>query len=202
MKITQLSIQKPLIIITTTVMIATSTFAPSSAVARPPGGPISHLPLGHDIVHVGSLVFFFLDGIFYRRAPQGYIVAPAPIGAIVHELPRQAVLIPADGVQYYTLDGTYYQRVPEGYAVVQKPVKQYTQNPVAHKGDRVCVVVEILNVRSGPGLDHPAVKSVREGQVLEVHASQGDWVFVKLPDASFGWINLKYTTPANAAAMG
>ncbi len=202
MKLIKMTIQKPLIIITSTVMIASSAFSPPSAVAGPPGIQMNRLPLGHDVVHVGSLVYFFLDGIFYRKAPQGYIVAPAPIGAIVHEIPNQALPVPANGTQYYTLDGTYYQRVPEGYVVVEKPVKPYTKNPVAHKGDKVRVIVEILNVRSGPGFDHPAVTRVREGQVLEVHASQDDWIMVKLSDTSFGWIKLKYTTPAKAAAVG
>jgi uncharacterized protein YgiM (DUF1202 family) len=202
MKLIKLTIQKPLIIITSTVLIASSTFSPSNAVARPPGFQMNHLPQGHDIVHVGALIFFFLDGVFYQKAPQGYIVAPAPLGAIVHEIPRQAVPVPSDGMQCYTFDGIYYQKVSEGYQVVEKPLKPYKKHPVSQKGDRVCVTVDILNVRSGPGFDHPAVKSVREGQWLEIETSQGDWAFVKLPDKSFGWIHLKYTKPAKVAAMG
>ncbi|WP_407924249.1 DUF6515 family protein [Desulfosarcina alkanivorans] len=78
--------------------------------------------MGHHIIHLGSLIFLFLDGIFFRPGPGGYVVAPAPVGAVVPVLPSSAVLVTVEGIPYYSSSGVYYRQVPEGYAVVTRPV--------------------------------------------------------------------------------
>ncbi|WP_136808236.1 DUF6515 family protein [Desulfosediminicola flagellatus] len=194
------NIRHPLIITTSTLMLALTTVTPTTVMARPPGFQMRQLPLGHHIVHVGSLVFYFLDGVFFRRAPHGFVVAPAPIGAVVLTIPPESLRVTADKTVFFTYDGVYYQKVPEGYMVVERPSKPHA--PLIAKGTQIRVAVDILNVRSGPGLEHSVVRHVKHGEILTIEASQIDWAFVKLPDSSFGWIKLKYAIPVEPAAMG
>ena len=167
------------------------------------GVHVNALPPGHRPIHVGPLVYFFLDGIFYRHAAQGYAVVAAPIGAVVPVLPAPAVLITIGAMTYYTYADVYYQRVPDGYRVVPPPVKRtQPDKAVAWEGDQIQVTVPILNVRSGPGTEHPVIKEVQRGDILVVQASSSDWYYVKLPDASLGWVMVKFTALLKPKAMG
>ena len=86
----------------TSLVVAISLFFPiltpfsaRTAFAHP-AGP-GKFPMGH-IVHFGALLFLFLDGIFFRPGPRGYVVVPAPVGAVVPVLPSSAVLVTVEGV--------------------------------------------------------------------------------------------------------
>jgi Family of unknown function (DUF6515)/Bacterial SH3 domain len=169
----------------------------------PAGVRVRALPAGHQPIHVGPLVYFFWDGIFYRHAAQGYAVAAAPIGAVVPVLPAPAVWITIGAMTYYTYADVYYQKVSDGYAVVPPPVKSIQPDKaVAWEGDQVRVTVPILNVRSGPGTEHPVIKEVQLGDILMVRSSSSGWYYVKLPDASLGWVMVKFTALLKPKAMG
>ncbi|WP_323845820.1 DUF6515 family protein [Microbulbifer magnicolonia] len=82
-----------------------------------------HLPRSFVSISVGTLGFFYSDGIFYRPAAQGYVVAAPPVGAIVHSLPGTAVTVVLGGLDYYVAYDTYYlwDGPRGGYRVVANP---------------------------------------------------------------------------------
>ncbi len=167
------------------------------------GVRVKALPAGHRPIRVGPLIYFFLDGIFYRQSSQGYAVAAAPVGAVVPVLPAPAVLITIGAMTYYTYADVYYQKAPDGYVVVPPPVKPtQPDKAVAWEGDQVRVAVPILNVRSGPGTGHPVINKVQLGDILMVRSSSSNWYYVKLPDASRGWVMVKFTTLLEPKARG
>ncbi len=208
---------RQLVVAATAVFLFLSSVLPPAVAAQPPrrkphraGGIYPHpgfhvrvLPKGHRTVHVGPLEYLFLDGIFYRTGPGGYVVVAAPVGAVIRSLPAAAVMVTIGAITYHIYAGVYYQEVPEGYRVVAPPVK--TAKPdeaVAWEGDRIRVTAALLNVRSGPGKDHPVISQVKEGDLLVVQSSSSDWYYVKLPDQSFGWVMVKYTTLVEPKARG
>jgi len=59
---------------------------------------------------VNSGLFFYLDGIFYRRYNDNhYETVSPPLGAVVAKIPRAAKLTVINSQTYYEFDGTYYQ---------------------------------------------------------------------------------------------
>jgi len=168
-----------------------------------PGHHVKTLPHGHRAVKVGSRHYHFLDGIFYRPGPGGFVVVAAPIDARVHALPAAAVMVTIGAIAYWTYAGVYYQKVSDGYMVVARPVKPVTpDDAIAWEGDQIRVTAALLNVRSGPGRDHPVIRQVKQGDLLTVRSSSTDWYYVKLPDDSFGWVMVKYTTMVKPKAVG
>ncbi|WP_445360661.1 DUF6515 family protein [Microbulbifer sp. EKSA005] len=82
-----------------------------------------HLPRNFVSISIGTAGFYYSDGIFYRPASHGYVVAQAPHGAIVHSLPASALTVVAGGHNYYVAYDTYYlwDHGHRGYRVVPKP---------------------------------------------------------------------------------
>lgn len=74
---------------------------------------------------LGGGVFFYSDGIYYRRTGMEYIVVEAPLGAVVRALPPYYQIVQINGVSYYVVDGTYYIYTPVGFQVVADPVMIY-----------------------------------------------------------------------------
>lgn len=62
----------------------------------------------------------------------------------------------------------------------------------ADKEQRAKVTANSLNIRSGPGTDHPAVESIKKGQIVTVVGQEGDWVQIRLEDGTFGWASAKF----------
>jgi hypothetical protein len=62
---------------------------------------------------------------------------------------------------------------------------------------QVSVTAEKLEVRSGPGSNHPLVTHVAKGAVLVVRGSAPDWWYVQLPNGNFGWVMRKFTAPVS-----
>lgn len=54
-----------------------------------------------------------------------------------------------------------------------------------------------LNVRKGPGTNHPIVGSLAGGSVVEVKEKSGGWVKVILSNGSTGWISGQYVSSTN-----
>ncbi|MBF0522188.1 MAG: hypothetical protein HQL24_03925 [Candidatus Omnitrophica bacterium] len=79
------------------------------------------LPRGGISITFGGGRFFYSAGIFYRQHSSGYIVVPAPVGAVVYDVPAGYHRVIIDGVTYFTYDGIYYQKVFGGYRVVEVP---------------------------------------------------------------------------------
>ena len=83
----------------------------------------TRLPSSFVRISFGGLGFFYSDGIFYRPFESGYVVAPAPIGAVVRSLPGTAVSVVFGGRNYYVAYDTYYlwDGPRGGYQIVANP---------------------------------------------------------------------------------
>ena len=92
---------------------------------------------------------------------------------------------------------TIVYRSPRSVVVSSPPVVvkeyHYETPPPVTVPDKVSVNIEKLNVRQGPGLNHPATGYVRLGEVLEVIGSAPEWLYVKTPSGLYGWVMVKYT---------
>ncbi len=165
------------------------------AVLRP-GKVVARLPAAHIAVWAGGAKFFFHGGIFYRRGHSGFIVVNAPIGAVVASLPIGFSTIVMDGVTYCYLNGVYYQKATSGYIVVNAPIPA---QPQVASGSRVTVTAQLLNVRSGPGMQFAAIRQARQGDELTVHGTAPGWLYVRLPGGIFGWVSETFTAPVAPA---
>lgn len=184
--------QLKLIASTTAALFLLASVASSSAIAgsRPIGGPF---PKGFiEAVLFGTLTFLFLDGLFYKKEPKGYVVTQAPIGATVSVLPPDSQIVNIDGTLYYTYSGIYYQQIAEGYLVVKQPNTQLIK--VIEERSQLRVTVDSLNVRSSPDKDGTIIQQVKLGERLTLKQEKSAWSLVGLPDRSSGWVMTQYTT--------
>lgn len=55
-------------------------------------------------------------------------------------------------------------------------------------GAEMYVVGNVVNVRSGGGMDYPVISQVYTGQRLELLGQEGNWSNVRLPGGAEGWI--------------
>lgn len=60
---------------------------------------------------------------------------------------------------------------------------------------RVLVTALELNVRVGPGFNHPVAGYVVKGESLEVLGSALGWLFVRTPSGLNGWVMVSFTSP-------
>jgi len=158
------------------------------------GHVIRELPRGYNTIRSRGSVYYFNRGFFYRRRPAatGYIMVHAPIGAIIATLPVGFLSIRIGGSTYFSFGGTYYRRVPQGYLIVAPPPEMVVYPPPA-LNNRISVTAGILNVRSGPGLQHPVIFRITQGTVLTVQGSAPGWYYVQLPNGRYGWIMVQFT---------
>jgi hypothetical protein len=189
----------------------------SEGYAQPPrrrdgiGHPVDHhgkvvtrLPAGHKAVRHRGRTFFYHGGAFYRRHPPGYIVVNAPVGVVVAAIPIGFVTLVVGGHDYYYYGGVYYQRVPSGYLVVEAPRESVIVDRVPYPGvgESVSVTVPLLNVRSGPGKNHPVIHQVHQGDRLLIQGHAPGWFYVKLPWGEFGWVMTEFTDQLLSDANG
>ena len=207
------------------VCFGLTTILPAAALALPvskpghwgglgPGrkhGPaFRHVPPGGQKVRHRGDDYFFHRGHFYRHRPDGYFGVRPPLGIIAYSLPAAAVTVLIAGLTYYLYDNVYYRRVPAGYQVVQVPTQTTTivhtppalpMNP-ADSGTQVVVMSKILNVRSGPGINHAVLTQTYMGNVLIIQGSASDWYYVRLPDNTYGWVMKAFVTMPDNGAQG
>lgn len=157
------------------------------------------LPLGFAMLAVAGMHYYYHRGIYYRQLPDRYIVTSPPTGAVVVGLPPGYITFRTGGVEYYYYGNVYYNRTPRGYIVVEPPyeasstasiTRYQTASPAV---EQIKVTSDMLNVRSGPGMNHPITSQVPRGTIMEVHGSMPVWLFVELPSGEFGWVMQKFT---------
>lgn len=104
-------------------------WGPPGRGGMPPGSHVPRLFGPMETAVIAGVTYFVLDGVFYRREPQGYVVVDAPTGAAIKVLPsrRHRVLIPP--YTYYVVDGTYYRwdNALGAYIVVAEPLTKAEQ---------------------------------------------------------------------------
>jgi uncharacterized protein YgiM (DUF1202 family) len=165
-------------------------------------------------VRVGRHRYFYRAGRFFRHHPRrGYFAVRAPIGAVIANLPAGFQIVLSGGTRYFHFGNVYYLPHHRGFRVVAAPVidrhgprlgwndhrARWNDSPPAdsrHLPDRnwITVAVEVLNVRSGPGKNHPVIGKVRQGRRLEVHDRSPGWSYVELPHGRRGWVMDRFTT--------
>lgn len=69
------------------------------------------LPFGYSRFNVGSVPYFYNDGVYYRNYnnSSSYEVVAPPLDAVVNKLPSNATVTMIDGQKYYQVGGTFYQ---------------------------------------------------------------------------------------------
>lgn len=166
-------------------------------------------------VRVGKQQYFYRGGRFFRHHRRGYAAVAAPVGAVVAFLPPGFRIVLSGRTRYYCFGDVYYRPHPRGYRVVPAPV---AFDPPPRDRDRddppsrfsreipdrtwITVTAEVLNVRSGPGREHPVVGRVRQGRRLEVEGHAPGWSYVRLPHGEAGWVMNRFTTGIVRRAEG
>lgn len=160
------------------------------------GVVVRTLPRGYRPLRFRNVDYFYHGGAFYRRAPGGFVVVKAPVGAVVFDLPVGFRRVDIGRVSYYRYGDVYYRKAPSGYIVAEAPaVHVWTGRGV----ERVSVAIDRLNVRSGPGLKQPVLAVARKGTVLHVRGEKGDWWHVQGPRGESGWVMKRFTAPRPVA---
>jgi hypothetical protein len=108
------------------------------------GHHVYRLPKHYVSISLGGHHHYYHHGVWYRpyRWGFGYVVATAPIGAVVSVLPPYYSTVWVYGVPYYYANYTYYRWSPphDGYLVVEDPgVDAVDGVPVAAGGDELFV---------------------------------------------------------------
>lgn len=183
---------------------------PVNAVAGPHQGSYNgfkRAPAGSQRVSHGNRHYVFHQGRFYRPGNSGYVYVRPPAGVVVYSLPAAALIVLA-GLTYYVYDNIYYRKVPAGYVVVEPPRAAISEpapvqsvTPMA-PGTFVSVIAQTLNVRYGPGLNHPVKSVISYGSRLNVQGNSQDWFYVILPDGSDGWVMARFVSAPDTGAKG
>lgn len=173
------------------------------------GHVIERLPTGYRRVWHKKVPYYYYRGAFYRPAQTGFIVVGPPVGAVVVALPVGYSRIWVGSTVYYTYGGVFYRRVPYGYVVVDAPSEVIIEEdapaivqPSKADAGKVSVTADVLNVRTGPGLDYPVIYQIHEGYILEVHGRDLGWLYVELPNGEFGWVMNIHTTRLESPGRG
>lgn len=81
-------------------------------VFAPIGIRIRVLPIGYYPIYIGPSLFYYYDGIYYRKYQDNsdeYEVVDAPMGAVVKSLPKGATKVVLNGEKFYEFNGNYYK---------------------------------------------------------------------------------------------
>ena len=169
-----------------------------------PGKVVPHIPPGHQTLNVGPDRFFYHEGIYYRQDPRGFKVVRPPHGVIVGHLPDGFETLVIAGITYFLFAGIYYHHTAAGYEVVEAPAQASVsaESPPPANGQTLVVQVQMLNVRSGPGMNHAIIHQVRSGEQLVIQGNAPGWYYVRLPDGTFGWVMSQYTLKIASDAKG
>lgn len=74
------------------------------------GFRLNVLPYGYSRFNVGSVPYYYNEGVYYRNSTSsGYEVVAPPLDATVNKLPSNATVTVIDGQKYYQVGGTFYQ---------------------------------------------------------------------------------------------
>lgn len=99
--------------------------APRDKFYRKPGSTTKTLPGAAAEVKAGDQTYRYFSGIFYRQTPSGFIVVPAPIGAVVDTLPDGVgtASYKGDVDTFFYYFGTFFTAEGGKYKVVQPPAQ-------------------------------------------------------------------------------
>lgn len=73
---------------------------------------LNTLPFGYYPFYLGSSLYYYADGTFYRPYDDGgYVVTAPPVGAAVPKMPKGTKSIMIDNQQFYEFNGVYYKAI-------------------------------------------------------------------------------------------
>lgn len=184
-----------ILLLTLAVVLPASSALAEKRHSRPNYGKVVHdLPRGHRTLHSRHGVHYYSRGIYYRNIDRGYRVIRPPAGLVIASLPLGYIDLYLGNQVYARYNDVYYRPVPRGYMVVEPPPSappapqpDVTAIPANALG-QVSVVVDVLNVRSGPSRLHAVVDHVARADVLIVLATAPRWYYVRLPEGGYGWV--------------
>lgn len=133
-----------------------------------------------------TLLCLPLQGQAQARGPH----PPAVVS--IKKLPRGFATVVVRGTTYFLAGGVYYRPAPAGYLVVADP----TAGNLATCG-QVVVEAAALNLRAGPGVDHPVLWQVARGERLGVEGEAPGWYYVRTPGGLHGWVMAAFTRPVS-----
>jgi hypothetical protein len=114
------------------------------------GAIVTGLPVGYTTVVVGGVPYYYYDNIYYRPAPDGYVVVERPV-TVVKESPQGFQPVVINGTTYYVNNGIYYIYTSYGYQVVQTPMSSVSVNTVSeNKALSVGVKVSVPRDKGEP----------------------------------------------------
>lgn len=206
------------IILLICAFLLAGVFTPTPALADPPHrrpGVGRHGALhsrfvgrgdfGHRRIHAVRARPYFHRGSLYRRGTRSFV----QLGFVFSSLPVGYSTVFVHGSPYYCYGGTYYRRVPSGYMVVEAPPEVVVVNAAPQETKPAVAVpaeVEVtaagLNVRTGPGLDYPAIDQVQRGDTLQVIGAAPGWFHVELESGQTGWIMDSFTVAVTSPVSG
>lgn len=158
------------------------------------GKVVDVLPRGHRTLRSRHGVHYYSRGIYYKNFDHHYRVVRPPVGLIIASLPLGYIELYFGNQVYARYNDVYYRPVPQGYMVVEPPLSappppqpDVTAVPANALG-QVTVVVDVLNVRSGPSRLHAVVDHAARAENLVVLAMAPGWYYVRLPAGIYGWV--------------
>lgn len=114
------------------------------------------------------------------------LLTGAVIGAALYQPPKQRMIIygsPAPMIistHPYILNRTFLPPSPQ--ALPPQTILR-----------RVITTPEVLNIRSGPGLDTPIVDQIKQSTILDVLGTAPEWLFIRTGTGQHGWVMAIYT---------
>jgi len=162
------------------------------------GQHVKVLPRGFRTIRSHHGDHYYRRGIFYRHYDNFYRVVRPPLGLIIATLPMGYIDVRFGDRVYARYNDVYYAPSPRGYMVVESPPSappppQPDVNAIpANALGVVAVTVEVLNVRSGPGILHSVVDHVSAGDELMVLATAPEWYYVRLSGGGYGWVRTQF----------
>ena len=87
-----------------------------------PGRRVNALRAGCAQVFVGSVPYYYDDGIYYQQANNGYQEVYPPIGVNVPALPDGAVETDTGNLTYYYVGGAFYVQQDGGFVIAAPPM--------------------------------------------------------------------------------
>lgn len=123
---------------------------------------------------------------YHRSGPPRVITpAPRPRGVVVAPYVHRRPVIATSFVYHVRPAPAPTYRVVETRVTSAAP-------PV---GYQVSVATDLLNVRAGPAINEPIVRTIRLGEILTVEGNAPGWLFVSIAGRGSGWVMEHYTRP-------
>ncbi len=91
------------------------------------GTAIDVLPHGYVMITVGPEPYYYHRGVFYRPYRRGFLVVPAPIGAVVMMPPPGHVVVMVESDPFHYYRGVFYAPMAGRYRVVRPPIGAFVR---------------------------------------------------------------------------